>query len=314
VQTYGNIDANTRSIVRYLGIGEGDRALAILPFHYCYGKSVLQTHLLAGGSVFVEPRFMYPRVAMESLGREGCTGFAGVPTTFEILRRDVDVASLDRPRLRYLTQAGGRMHPETIRWAREAFGPAELFVMYGQTEATARIAYVPPERLGEKPGSIGIPIPDGALSLAPVEDAEHEELVYRGPNVMLGYAECADALAAGDELRGTLRTGDLARCDDEGFFYLTGRLSRIAKLFGRRISLEDVEKELEAHFPLQAAATESDGRLLVHAAARDALDLPAVQRHLAQQLAVPPPSIRVVQLAELPRTASGKKDYGALSS
>ncbi|HTP30326.1 MAG TPA: AMP-binding protein, partial [Anaeromyxobacteraceae bacterium] len=201
VQTFRNLGANSRSIVEYLGLKSADRAMLILPFHYCYGRSVLQTHLLVGGSVFVDHRFMYPRVAMEAIGSEGCTGLAGVPLTFEILRREVDLSKIPMPRLRYVTQAGGPMRPETIRWTREVFAPARLFVMYGQTEATARLAYLPPERGEEKMGSIGIPIPGVVLKVVddagrelPVGEAGH--LVARGDNVTLGYLEAPEDTAA----------------------------------------------------------------------------------------------------------------------
>jgi acyl-CoA synthetase (AMP-forming)/AMP-acid ligase II len=133
IQTFRNIAANTRSIVTYLGLREHDRAMAILPLFYCYGLSVLQTHLSVGGSVFLDPRFAFPRVVVEAMATEGCTGFAGVPLTFEMLRRLPAGDALRSTTLRYLTQAGGAMAPDTIRWAREAFAPARLFVMYGQT-------------------------------------------------------------------------------------------------------------------------------------------------------------------------------------
>src|SRR5438067_3463059 len=159
VQTFRNIDSNTRSIVDYLGLKADDRAMLVLPLSYCYGRSVLQTHLYTGGSVFLDNRFMYPRLVLEALATERCTGFAGVPMTFEIIRRQVDVSTLAWPRLRYLTQAGGAMASGTIRWVRRAFHPARLFVMYGQSEATARLSYLPPERAEDKEGSIGIAIP-----------------------------------------------------------------------------------------------------------------------------------------------------------
>src|SRR5262249_36924146 len=136
-----------------------------------------------------------------------------------------------------------------------------FFVMYGQTEATARISYVPCDRLGQKIGSIGIPVPEGHLSLMPLDDSEMRELIYSGPNVMMGYAETAADLAAGNELGGILRTGDLASVDSDGFFYLTGRLKRFAKLFGHRISLEDVEKDIEARYAIRAAAIDHEGQL-----------------------------------------------------
>src|SRR5512138_1623448 len=194
VQTFANVDANARSIAQYLGLGPDDRALVILPLYYCYGRSVLQTHLLAGGSLFLDSRFAFPRVVLESIGSEGCTGFAGVPLTFEIIRRQVDVSTLSLPRLRYLTQAGGAMAPDTIDWVREAFRPAKLFVMYGQTEATSRLSYLPPERGADKRGSIGVPIP--GVELRVVDDEGRDlpvgqtgNLVARGGNVTLGYLD-----------------------------------------------------------------------------------------------------------------------------
>jgi acyl-CoA synthetase (AMP-forming)/AMP-acid ligase II len=251
VQTFRNIDANTRSIVQYLGLGAADRAMLILPLSYCYGRSVLQTHLFAGGSVFLDNRFMYPRVVLEALATEGCTGFAGVPMTFEIIRRQVDLSSLAWPRLRYLTQAGGAMSPDTIRWARRAFHPARLFVMYGQSEATSRLSYLPPERAEDKHGSIGIAIPgvelkvvDGdGVEVAPVEVGH---LVARGANVTLGYLDEPAETAA--ILRdGWLWTGDLAWRDADGFFFHVGRSKEILKIGGHRVSPVEIEHALERH-------------------------------------------------------------------
>jgi acyl-CoA synthetase (AMP-forming)/AMP-acid ligase II len=251
IQTFRNLWANTRSIVEYLGLGPSDRALLILPFHYCYGRSVLQTHLYVGGSVFLDPRFMYPRVVMEAIGSEGCTGFAGVPLTFEILRREVDLSTIPLPRLRYVTQAGGPMRPETIRWARQAFAPARLFVMYGQTEATARLAYLPPERGEEKMGSIGIPIPgvelkvlDDGLRELPAGEVGH--LVARGENVTPGYLDAPDDTAAILH-DGYLWTGDLARRDEDGFLFLVGRAKEILKIGGYRVSPVEIEVVLAEH-------------------------------------------------------------------
>ena len=194
IQTFRNLEANTRSIVKYLGLSSQDRALLVLPLYYCYGRSVLQTHLFAGGSIFLDGRFAFPRTVVETLASEGCTGFAGVPLTFEILRRQVDVSTIPFRKLRYLTQAGGAMAPDTIDWVRAAFRPADLYVMYGQTEATARLSYLPPERAQEKRGSIGIPIP--GVELAVVDErarllppGETGFLVARGDNVTVGYLD-----------------------------------------------------------------------------------------------------------------------------
>jgi len=258
VQTFRNIAANTRSIVEFLALGPEDRAQLVLPLHYCYGRSVLQSHLLAGGSVFLEPRFAFPRVALEALGAEGCTGFAGVPLTFEIIRRHVEVSSVSLPRLRYLTQAGGAMAPETIEWVRAAFHPAKLFVMFGQTEATARLSYLPPERAAEKRGSIGVAIPGVELRIVDddgreLDAGEAGHLVARGDNVTPGYLDEPEETAA--ILRGGwLWTGDLAMRDTEGFFFHRGRSREILKIGGHRVSPVEIEHVVAEHPDVAEAA------------------------------------------------------------
>ena len=258
IQTFGNIDANSRSIVEYLGLTAGDRALLALPLYYCYGRSVLQTHLLAGGSIVLDSRMAFPRTVMETLAAEGCTGFAGVPMTFEMLRRQVDVASIGFPRLRYLTQAGGAMAPDTIAWTRKAFRPARLFVMYGQTEATARLSYLPPERAEEKVGSMGIPIP--GVELRVVDETGRElppgqvgELIARGANVTPGYLDEPDETA--EILRdGWLWTGDLAERDADGFLFHRGRAKEVLKVGGRRVSPIEIEQVIARHPDVAEAA------------------------------------------------------------
>jgi acyl-CoA synthetase (AMP-forming)/AMP-acid ligase II len=258
VQTFRNVNANTRSIVQYLELGPEDRALLVLPLYYCYGRSVLQTHLFAGGSLFLDGRFAFPRVVLEAMASEGCTGFAGVPLTFEIIRRQVDVSSMAFPRLRYLTQAGGAMAPDTIAWVRQAFRPAKLFVMYGQTEATARLSYLPPERAEEKRGSIGVPIP--GVELRVVDEACRElspgetgHLVARGDNVSLGYLDEPEETAAILH-DGWLWTGDLARRDQDGFFFHEGRSKEILKIGGHRVSPIEIEHVVARHPDVTEAA------------------------------------------------------------
>jgi long-chain acyl-CoA synthetase len=258
ILTFGNVDANTRSIIRYLGIGDDDRALLSLPLSYCYGRSVLQTHLCAGGSVVLENRMAFPRSVLETLASEGCTGFAGVPLTFEVIRRQVDVSTLRFPRLRYLTQAGGSMAPETIAWARTAFQPAQLFVMYGQTEATARLSYLPPGLAEDKAGSIGIAIPGVELRVVGERGRELRvgqvgELVARGANVTPGYLDEPEETAS--ILRhGWLWTGDLAYRDADGFFYHRGRAKEILKIGGHRVSPAQIELTIASHPDVAEAA------------------------------------------------------------
>ncbi|GEN09668.1 Acyl-CoA synthetase (AMP-forming)/AMP-acid ligase II [Myxococcus fulvus] len=251
IQTFGNIAANTRSIVEYLGLSSRDRAHLVLPLHYCYGKSVLQTHLLVGGSVFLDPRFMYPHVVLEAMAEERSTGFAGVPLTFELLKRQAGAEALSKLRLRYATQAGGGMSPDTIQWTREALYPAELYIMYGQTEATARLSYLPPTRAAEKAGSIGVAIPGVELRVVgedgkALPTGETGHLVARGANVTPGYLGAPEETAT--ILRdGWLWTGDMAWRDADGFIFLVGRAKEILKVGGHRVSPAELEHQLARH-------------------------------------------------------------------
>lgn len=318
IQTFRNIEANSRSIIQYLRLTAEDRALLVLPLYYCYGRSVLQTHLLAGGSLFLESRTVFPRLVMESLATEGCTGLAGVPLTFEILRRQVDLSAFSFPRLRYLTQAGGPMAPETVAWVREAFRPAELFVMYGQTEATARLSYLPPAHAAEKAGSIGIAIP--GVELKVVDEAGRElprgeigQLVARGDNVTPGYLDEPEETAAILH-DGWLWTGDLALRDEDGYFFHRGRAKEILKIGGHRVSPVEIEHVLARHPTVAEVAVigedhELKGEVAVafvvprEGQAPDESEL----RHFCQeQLPAYKVPGRFVLTASLPRNAAGK--------
>ena len=309
-----NLAANARSIAAYLELGPEERAVESLAMHYSYGLSVLNSHLLAGASVVLTPHSFLRPEFWAIVDAERFTSFAGVPYMYETLHR-LRFDPARHPALRTLTQAGGALRRDLAAHFHELAGRAgaRFFVMYGQTEATARISYVPPEMLGSKLGTIGVPIPDGHLSLAPVEGSgDLMELVYQGPNVMLGYADSAADLALGDVQGGVLRTGDLGSVDADGFFSVVGRLKRFAKLFGRRVSLEDVERDVETTFPARVAATDGGDRLVLHAELDGAVRPEDVGGHVAKQLGVPPGAVSVVVVPSLPRTASGKKDYRAL--
>ncbi len=310
--TRRNVEANAASIADYLALHPCERAVQSLPAHYSYGLSVVNSHLLAGAAVVLTAHsFLKPEFWTAFRGY-GCTSFAAVPFMYETLAR-LRFQPAKYPALKTMTQAGGRLKPELAReWHDKcaAFG-ARFFVMYGQTEATARISYVPPERLAEKAGSVGVAIPGGTLALQTVEDGM-EEIVYRGPNVMLGYAEDRASLALGDKMEGALHTGDLGRRDGDGFFYVTGRLKRFAKLFGSRVSLDDVEVHAESAWPVRAAAVEREGLLAVFIVPRGAVEEEEVKSGLAAHVGVPPVAVSVRMLKELPLTSSGKKDYRSL--
>ncbi|MBA4175620.1 MAG: AMP-dependent acyl-CoA synthetase [Leptothrix sp. (in: Bacteria)] len=313
-----NLEANARSIVEYLDIPPSARSAQTLPMHYSYGLSLINSHLLAGATVVLSPWSFLQREFWAGFDATGCTAIAGVPYIYETLHR-LRFDPAKHPTLRTLTQAGGALRGDVAlaMHERAAAAGARFHVMYGQTEATARISHVPPERLVEKIGSIGIAIPRGRLTLAPLEGHSAGELVYDGPNVMLGYAETAADLALGDVQMGCLLTGDLAEADDDGYFFLRGRLKRFAKLFGKRVSLEDVEREVERAFPVSAAVVQHGDGLRIVASAHPGADGAALALQMTQQVArslrVPPAAVRVAMIDALPLTASGKKDYQALS-
>jgi long-chain acyl-CoA synthetase len=312
--TRSNLVANATSIATYLELDPGERAIQSLPMFYSYGLSVLNSHLVSGGSVVLTPESFLRPAFWQTFDSQECTSFAGIPYMYETLHRlRFDPAA--HPSLRTLTQAGGGLKPELISHFHDQCRTCgkRLVVMYGQTEATARISYVPPGRLGEKIGSIGIAIPGGSLNLRPIPGMEPScEMIYRGPNVMMGYAESRADLALGDVLHGELATRDLAVQDEDGYFRLVGRLSRFAKLFGRRISLEEVERNLEREFQAPAAVVEGENRICVFMEGPDGGTGDRIAGHLAQFLGVPPKAIDARIVPSLPRTGNGKKNYSAL--
>lgn len=307
-----NLDANAASIVTYLDLTAAERPIQSLPLHYSYGLSILNSHLLAGACTLLTPHSFIRPEFWAAFDGFGCTSFAGIPYMYETLGR-LRFVPATHPSLRTMTQAGGGLRPDLVRHFHTLCDEAgvRFFVMYGQTEATARIAYVPSEALADHVGCIGIAIPGGRLHLRPIED-DLAELVYEGPNVMLGYAEKPADLALGDQLGGVLYTGDLAVRDADGFFRLVGRLQRFAKLFGRRVSLEDLERELEGRFAVQAAATSRDDHVTVYVEGLESEEPEVLRAHLTQLLHVPPVAVTVVEVGRLPRTSAGKKDYKAL--
>ncbi|MFC7494755.1 MULTISPECIES: AMP-binding protein [unclassified Nocardioides] len=309
-----NVLANARSIADYLDLRPTDVAITALPLHYCYGLSVLHSHLLVGATVVLTDLSVADDCFWDLAVRSGLTGVAGVPHTFALLDAiDFGGRVLPRlPSLRYLTQAGGRMAPDRVL---EYAGllrqhGVDLFVMYGQTEATARIAYLPPDRALDHPDAIGVAVPGGALRVQPVPDAPPGtgELVYTGPNVMMGYAHSRADLARGPELS-ELRTGDLARVTDGGLFQVVGRLDRQAKVLGHRVDLDRVEA---------LAADAGDAvRLIARpdclwAFVGGARARGRVRDRLAAATGLRGAALRVVVLEALPVTASGKPDDASL--
>ena len=269
---YKNIQSNAESIAEYLQIDENERPITTLPINYSFGLSVVNSHLLKGATIVLTEKTVFFRDFWNLFNENKCTSFAGVPYTYTMLKR-IGFDKIEVPTLKYFTQAGGKLSEEFIKQFNEYAleKKVKFYVMYGQTEATARITYVPPEQLSDKIGSIGISIPGGDLKI--VNDGkevsnpdEVGEIVYQGDNVMLGYAETKEDLSKGDELKGVLYTGDLGYKDADGFFYVTGRMKRFIKIFGLRINLDEVQKMIENHFKISVACTGKDEllKILVH--------------------------------------------------
>lgn len=306
--TQANLRANATAITRYLDIRQTDRAATTLPMSYCYGLSVIHSHLLAGAGIILTDDSVVDDRFWETFRRHRGTTFAGVPHTFDLLDR-IGFEDMSLPDLRYVTQAGGRLAPEQVR-RYAALGRSrgwDLFVMYGATEATARMAYLPPELAAEHPTCIGRPIPGGSFTLEPFDGMTDGtgELVYHGPNVMMGYAHGPADLAMGRTVD-VLRTGDIGRRHSNGLYEVVGRTSRFAKMYGLRIDLQRIEESLRED-GVSAVCTEGDGLLLVAAAERpDGCD---VQRIASAAAGLPPAAIRVVDVAELPLLPSGKPNY-----
>jgi long-chain acyl-CoA synthetase len=251
VLSHLNIVSNTRSIVEYLRLTPEDRVLAVLPFYYIYGKSLLNTHFSVGGSVVVDNRFLYPNVILQTMEDQEVTGFAGVPSTFTILLSRSNLRERRFPKLRYVTQAGGAMAPSVQKEVADAFSPARLFVMYGATEASARLSYLDPEDLPRKWGSIGKAIPNVELFVADengraLGSGEQGEIVARGSNIMSGY------WGHPEETQKVLRdglyfTGDIGATDEEGFTFVVGRIKDMIKIGGNRVSAKEIEEAIHEH-------------------------------------------------------------------
>jgi long-chain acyl-CoA synthetase len=316
--SHGNLASNARTIANYLDIRADDKVMCPLPFHFSYGMSVLNSNLAAGAHVVLEDNLAFPQQLMKRLQEEAITAFAGVPSTYSLLLGRTQFADFDLSRLRYVTQAGGAMPRKQIELLRAVLPRARVFVMYGQTEATARLTYLAPEKLDEKIGSVGQALPGVEIEIrdasgSPVPVGETGELVARGPNVMLGYWNDAEMTAR--SLRdGWLHTGDLAHRDAEGYLFIDGREVEMIKVGAFRVSPQEVEEVLAALPGVQeVAVTGLPDDLLGQAIkavivpkAEGAPTVMTVKAHCRAHLATYKIPKIVEFAAELPRTASGK--------
>ena len=316
--THLNLSANMHSIAQYLQLGAEDRQMVVLPFYYIYGKSLLLSHFLAGGSLVVDNRFMYPNTVLETMRDMKVTGFAGVPSTYAILLNRSAAESMTFPALRYLTQAGGAMAPSLQIRVAEVFSPAKLYIMYGATEAAPRLSYLHPDMLERKTGSIGLPVPNVELqihdengNIAPT--GETGEIVARGSNIMAGYWKDQDGTVEAVR-NGFYYTGDLGKQDKEGYFYVVGRSRDIIKVKGFRVSTREIEDAILEHECVhEAAVTGVDDPLFGEApkayiVLKDGwfLDADELETYLKEKLPVFKIPKYIVFKKSLPKSGAGK--------
>lgn len=315
-QSYENITANANSIAQYLNIQEDDRAIMTLPMSYTYGLSIINSHLMQGACIIMNDYTLMNKEFWMLFKEQKATTFGGVPYIYDMLKK-LRFGRMDLPSLRYITQAGGKLSKEM---AEEFNGICKekkirLIVMYGQTEATARMSYLPWENAEEKAGSMGIAIPGGRFELwdideKPIEQADTVgELVYYGDNVTLGYAQSYSDLNSGDERGGCLVTGDMAKRDADGFYYIVGRKKRFLKIFGNRINLDEVEGLLKKEGYIGVCAGKDDAMKIYVTQNQEKekiLDFVSKTTHLSKS------AFEVVQIDEIPRNEAGKILYSKL--
>lgn len=309
-----NLECNARSIIEYLHITENERPITSLPMYYSFGLSIINSHLLMGATLLLTDASYVEREFWQFANHYGFTSFSGVPYTFEIIKK-MKLWKQPMPTLRTITQAGGKLSNELLEFFVDKFQPkgVDFFLMYGQTEATARMSFLDPKYSISKLGSIGKGIPGGTFSLIN-EDGEIisgsdivGELVYTGGNVSLGYAESAEDLMKADENNGVLHTGDLAYRDSDGFYFIAGRKKRFLKLFGNRVSLDYVETLLK---PLltNCVCVGNDSKLIIYTTSSNFCESEIID-YIVNRTKILRTVFSVRHIDWIPRSETGKIQY-----
>lgn len=315
--SYGNLEAQARNISAFFELDGTERPMVDLPIHYTYGLSVLNSHLYSGATVLLTGMNVLNSEYWDFLKGEKASSFTNVPYSYEILKK-LRVFRMDLPYLKTFSQGGGKLeeglHREFAEYARDT--GRKFIVTYGQTEGSARMAWLPPEYALEKCGSIGKAIPGGKLYIVDEDGREIDrpdtigEMVYEGPNVTLGYAEKREDLVLGDERHGVLYTGDMVKKDSDGFFYIVGRKKRFLKLWGYRVGLDECENLIKAAFDVECACVGDDRCMEIYVTSKR--DKDAVRRYLADKTGINSSAFQVHDIEALPRNEAGKILYSVL--
>lgn len=317
-QSYDNILANAKSIVEYLKLDATEKPITTLPMNYTYGLSIINSHLLVGATLLVTSKSLMQKEFWAFFRDNQATSFGGVPYTYEILKK-LRFMRMDLPSLRTMTQAGGKLLPELhAEFAEYAKNNDKHFVvMYGQCEATARMGYLPYEMAIEKKGSMGIAIPGGAFSLIDeqgniINEANMQgELVYEGKNVTLGYAECGEDLSLEDERHGILKTGDMAKRDEDGYYYIVGRKKRFLKIYGNRVNLDEVDRLIKAEFEgIDCASSGVDDHMTIFVT--DDKFLEKIKQFVTSKTKLNQNAFSIIKISEIPKNDAGKVLYKEL--
>lgn len=316
--TYENLFSNAESIAEYLEISSDDRAITTLPMTYSYGLSIINSHLISGACLILTDAPIIGKDFWTLFKEQNPTTFGGVPFIYDMLKK-LRFARMNCPSLKYITQAGGHLSAELVKEFEDVCRQKgiKFIVMYGQTEATARMSYMPWDKLEGREGSIGIAIPGGEFFL--IDDAGNVltqpdavgELCYRGPNVSLGYATCRAELAKGDENGGVLHTGDVAKRDEEGFYYIVGRKKRFLKIFGNRVNLDEVQTLLLKR-GIESACVGKDDAMKVYVVT--GTDCNSVRQQLAELTHLNQSAFTVLTIDAIPRNDAGKILYSKLEN
>ena len=316
--SHKNLYSNMVSILAYLPITENDKFINVLPFYYCYGNSILHTHMMRGACVILVNSMMFPNKVLEAIDEHKATSISGVPSTFIILLNHSDIDAYKLGSIKYVTQAGGPMAPSIITALIKRLPNSLLYIMYGQTEASARLAYLEPDRIEDKLSSIGKPVPGVDISILrdngqPVNVNETGNLFARGDNVMLGYWENAGMSKDVINNEGWLNTGDLAKIDEEGFIYIIGRSSEMIKSGANRISPNEIEEVLMLLPEIKECAVIGVEDEILGEAIKayivlneDGVDELKLKKHCKENMAnyKIPKYIEIIK--KLPKTSSGK--------
>jgi acyl-coenzyme A synthetase/AMP-(fatty) acid ligase len=310
--TYRNIEANARNVSLMFKMTGDERAMASLPMHYTMGLSVIASHLYAGATVVLSNRSLMDMSFWKTMQEEKITSFTGVPFSYEIMHKLRIFRRMDFPDLRIITQGGGKLSEDIFRECCEyAERTGKQFIpTYGQSECTARMAFLEPEMASKKQGSIGKAEPNGQLSI--IDDNGNEtyegeatgEMVYRGENVTMGYAYCKEDFLKGDENFGVMHTGDIAHRDADGYYFIVGRMKRFLKIFGLRIGLDEVENLVKTNFDTDCLCTGTDEMLTIHVTNKSIMD--QVPEFIGKTTHLFKKNIEVVYIPEIKRNEAGK--------